>query len=142
MKVKQRLASNMAMFPVIEDIVFAISKSKLTYKQLTSRAGIAQNSIGNMRDGMIPTLPTMQSIASLLGFEVRLVPKGEHAPPVASKRWPIGSVVVSTRDGVSGEVVGHYVTRERRHGVVVQLSGTKVVMSYDEDSVRPWEGKK
>ncbi|WP_395451152.1 hypothetical protein ACHMW7_15995 [Aminobacter sp. UC22_36] len=44
---------------------------------------------------------------------------------------PTGHVAIA-HDGFSGEIIGHYITREGKSGVVVQQDGTRVVHVYGE----------
>jgi len=44
---------------------------------------------------------------------------------------PKGHVEIA-HDGFSGDIIGHYMTREGKRGVVVQQDGTKVVHVYGE----------
>jgi hypothetical protein len=44
---------------------------------------------------------------------------------------PTGHVTIA-HDGFSGEIIGHYVTREGKPGVVVQQDSTRVVHVYGE----------
>jgi hypothetical protein len=44
---------------------------------------------------------------------------------------PTGHVVIA-HDGFAGDIIGHYVTREGKRGVVVQQDGTRVVHVYGE----------
>lgn len=49
---------------------------------------------------------------------------------------PTGRVSVEY-DGFSGDIIGHYVTREGKNGVVVQQDGTRVVHVYGENRTLP-----
>jgi hypothetical protein len=49
------------------------------------------------------------------------------APPQV---WAAGERVTVEYDGFTGDVIGHYTTREGKQGVVVQQDGTKVVHVY------------
>lgn len=49
---------------------------------------------------------------------------------------PIGHVTFA-HDGFSGDIIGHYTTREGKRGVVVQQDGTRVVHVYGEKWLSP-----
>lgn len=44
--------------------------------------------------------------------------------------WPLMSQAHNLYDHFNGEVIGHYVTKEGKRGVVLQQIGTKVVHVY------------
>lgn len=44
---------------------------------------------------------------------------------------PAGHVTID-HDGFTGDIIGHYTTREGKRGVVVQQDGTRVVHVYGE----------
>lgn len=50
--------------------------------------------------------------------------------PGESSEFPFGSRWRVEHDGFEGEVVGWYVTREGKQGVVLQQTGTRVVHVY------------
>lgn len=54
---------------------------------------------------------------------------GRALAPVGGR--PTGQVSIA-HDGFSGEIIGHYTTREGKPGVVVQQDGTRVVHVYGE----------
>lgn len=55
----------------------------------------------------------------------------------ATDDWrPIGHVTIE-HDGFSGDIIGHYTTREGKRGVVVQQDGTRVVHVYGEKWLLP-----
>ena len=45
--------------------------------------------------------------------------------------------VIIEHDGFEGTVIGNYVTREGKRGVVLQQTGTRVVHVYGEKWLRP-----
>lgn len=53
------------------------------------------------------------------------------ASPAAPAERPAGHVEIA-HDGFSGDIIGHYETREGKRGVVVQQDGTRVVHVYGE----------
>lgn len=55
----------------------------------------------------------------------------------AADDWrPVGHVTIE-HDGFSGDIIGHYTTREGKRGVVVQQDGTRVVHVYGERWLLP-----
>lgn len=56
--------------------------------------------------------------------------------PAEPSARPTGHVEIA-HDGFSGDIIGHYVTREGKHGVVVQQDGTRVVHVYGEKWLAP-----
>ena len=51
----------------------------------------------------------------------------------------LGMIVNIDHDGFEGEVIGHYMTRERKRGVVLQQVGTRVVHVYGEKWIKRTE---
>lgn len=47
-----------------------------------------------------------------------------------ANKWPLGMSLAVEHDGFRGTVIGHYVTREGKRGLVLQQDGTKVVHVY------------
>jgi hypothetical protein len=47
-----------------------------------------------------------------------------------SLRFPIDTKLTVAHDGFSGTVIGYYVTREGKPGLVLQQEGTRVVHVY------------
>lgn len=64
--------------------------------------------------------------------------KRRRGPAVAAigHDGPAGHVEIA-HDGFAGDIIGHYVTREGKRGVVVQQDGTRVVHVYGEKWLTP-----
>lgn len=56
-----------------------------------------------------------------------------------ASRYPHGTSLTVAHDGFAGTVIGYYVTREGRPGLVLQQHGTRVVHVY---SLKWFEGQK
>ena len=48
------------------------------------------------------------------------------------EKYPYGTQLSVEHDGFSGSVIGYYVTREGKPGLVLQLDGARVVHVYGE----------
>lgn len=55
---------------------------------------------------------------------------------IMRETWPLGTEAEIEHDGFKGDVIGYYVTREGKHGVVLQQVGTRVVHVYGEKWLR------
>ncbi len=67
-----------------------------------------------------------------IGLSAQGAPVGWKLVPVEpTKERPTGAVSIE-HDGFSGDIIGHYITREGKRGVVVQQHGTRVVHVYGE----------
>lgn len=69
---------------------------------------------------------------------VRFLHALSHPDPVTIPHERLASLY----DGFEGDVIGHYVTREGKDGVVVQQDGTRVVHVYSRKSTKTPEEKK
>lgn len=49
-----------------------------------------------------------------------------------AERFPLGLLLDSPIDDLRGEVIGYYLTREGKYGLVLQQHGTRVVHVYQE----------
>jgi hypothetical protein len=70
------------------------------------------------------------------GFSEITVARLRRLMPAAGTPSPTGHVAIA-HDGFAGDIIGHYVTREGKRGVVVQQDGTRVVHVYGEKWLQP-----
>ena len=84
---------------------------------------------------------TQRRVDELLDANNRLLARARNAEAgilgAGIQRVPFGGHCIIDHDGFQGEVIGYYVTREGKAGVVLQQFGTKVVHVYGEKWILP-----
>lgn len=92
--------------PVIAKLVELADKSTYGYKNIAKAAGCNSDMLTNMRRGRVPSLRLVAKVASVLGFEINLVPK--QAVDGKTVAWgrlsPRGTVDLTTIDAEKAEI--------------------------------------